>query len=92
VQGRDHESLFHSKLSTKDFHWIAGNPPASLENIKAKTRYRQTDQACSINLSNGKEHEVTFAEPQWAITPGQSVVLYHDHKCLGGAIIEDRYN
>ena len=92
VQGRDHESLFHSKLSTKEFHWIAGNPPASLDNLKAKTRYRQTDQACSINLSKEKEHEITFTEPQWAITPGQSVVLYLDDKCLGGAIIEDRYN
>ncbi|MFK7815340.1 MAG: tRNA 2-thiouridine(34) synthase MnmA [Gammaproteobacteria bacterium] len=91
VQGHNHESLFHSKLRTKEFHWIAGTPPTTLENLKAKTRYRQTDQACSISLFNNKSYEVLFEEPQWAITPGQSVVLYQGDKCLGGAIIEDRY-
>lgn len=92
VQGHDHKSLFHSKLLTKELHWIAGKPPSTLGNIKAKTRYRQTDQACSINPFGNKCYEVTFNEPQWAITPGQSVVLYQGDKCLGGAIIEDRYN
>lgn len=91
VQGHHHESLFHSKLRTKEFHWIAGAPPTKLDNLKAKTRYRQTDQACSIRLFNDKSYEVLFEEPQWAITPGQSVVLYQGDKCLGGAIIEDRY-
>ncbi|MDH3610079.1 MAG: tRNA 2-thiouridine(34) synthase MnmA, partial [Gammaproteobacteria bacterium] len=91
AQGREHDSLYHSKLLTQDFHWIAGKPPSSLDNLKAKTRYRQSDQDCSIDLVNDKSYEVTFAEPQWAITPGQSVVLYQDDKCLGGAIIEKRF-
>ncbi len=91
AQGREHDSLYHSKLLTQDFHWIAGKPPSSLDNLKAKTRYRQSDQDCSIDLVNDKSYEVTFAEPQWAITPGQSIVLYQDDKCLGGAIIEKRF-
>lgn len=91
VQGRDHESLFHSSLVTQDFHWISGHPPASLDNLSAKTRYRQDDQACSIKASTDKSYEITFRQPQWAITPGQSVVLYQEDKCLGGAIIEQRF-
>jgi hypothetical protein len=31
---------------------------------------------------------VDFAEPQWAVTPGQSVVIYESRVCLGGGIIE----
>jgi len=31
---------------------------------------------------------IDFAEPQWAVTPGQSVVVYESRVCLGGGIIE----
>ncbi len=91
VQGHEHESLYHSKIITQGFHWIAGAPPISLSNLSAKIRYRQNDQACSINLISDESYEVSFNEPQWAITPGQSVVLYQGDKCLGGAIIEARH-
>jgi tRNA-specific 2-thiouridylase len=30
---------------------------------------------------------VDFAAPQWAVTPGQSVVLYDGEVCLGGGVI-----
>jgi tRNA-uridine 2-sulfurtransferase len=32
--------------------------------------------------------ELAFAEPQWAVTPGQSVVVYESRVCLGGGIIQ----
>jgi len=91
AQGHEHESLYHSKLVTQDFHWIAGKPPTSLLDLKAKIRYKQSDQACSILSITDKSYEVSFVKPQWAVTPGQSVVLYQDDKCLGGAIIEERF-
>jgi tRNA-specific 2-thiouridylase len=31
--------------------------------------------------------ELTFPQPQWAVTPGQSAVLYDGEVCLGGGII-----
>ena len=30
---------------------------------------------------------ISFAEPQWAVTPGQSVVVYESRVCLGGGVI-----
>ena len=57
----------------------------------AKTRYRQADQACSLSKTNNG-YEVVFVESQRAVTPGQSVVFYQDDICLGGGVIEARYN
>lgn len=92
VQGREHESLLHSKLNTQDFHWINGCEPEKQDNLKAKTRYRQHDQSCKIQKNNDHGYEILFDQPQWAITPGQSVVLYQDNICLGGSIIKQRFN
>ena len=40
--------------------------------------------------SNSGRIEVVFDEPQRAVTPGQSIVLYDGERCLGGAVIETR--
>jgi tRNA-specific 2-thiouridylase len=53
----------------------------------AKTRYRQPDAPCAISRLDREGFEVEFAAPQWAVTPGQSVVVYESKVCLGGGII-----
>ncbi len=90
VQGNEHEALFHSTVTTSDLYWIDGRPPPNLENIKAKIRYRQPDQACMIRPTENAGYKITFTVPQRAVTPGQSVVLYRRDVCLGGGIIEER--
>ncbi len=86
VQGRDHPLLMKSSLRAQDASWIAGRPtPGSMHS--AKTRYRQADSACIVTRSEDEEIAVEFAHPQWAVTPGQSVVLYEGAACLGGAVI-----
>ncbi|MEI7565593.1 MAG: aminomethyltransferase beta-barrel domain-containing protein, partial [Burkholderiaceae bacterium] len=54
--------------------------------LAAKTRYRQVDSACSM-LTTGNKFDLHFTENQWAVTPGQSAVLYAGEVCLGGGII-----
>lgn len=88
AQGRDHPLLYHRRLRASQLYWVAGSPPEDSGQLRAKTRYRQPDQACSLNLSDGGFAEVTFAEPQRALTPGQSVVFYAGDECLGGGIID----
>ncbi|WXT99685.1 MAG: tRNA-specific 2-thiouridylase MnmA [Catillopecten margaritatus gill symbiont] len=88
VQG-DHPLLYHSSLNASAPHWIDNTPDFPLK-CTAKIRYRQASQECTIYLE-GNEIKVDFDQPQRAITPGQSIVFYDDDICLGGAIIENRY-
>ncbi len=86
VQGHDHPLLMKKSLRAADATWISGSSPGTPSSHAAKTRYRQSDAACTLEAANG-EIEVEFDAPQWAVTPGQSVVLYDREVCLGGGII-----
>ena len=55
--------------------------------LAAKTRYRQLDAPCRLTVKTADSFSLSFAEPQWAVTPGQSAVLYDGEVCLGGGII-----
>lgn len=88
AQGNKHDLLFHRRLWASQLHWIGGEPPQPPCHCHAKTRYRQPDQSCTIETLDQRGCEVVFNNSQRAITPGQSVVFYSDHECLGGGIIE----
>jgi len=87
VQGHDHPLLLKNSLEALDASWISGKPPAAPSVHTAKTRYRQADAPCTLSKAADSEIGVEFASPQWAVTPGQSVVLYDREACLGGGII-----
>ena len=88
VQGHDHPALLADALTATDLNWISGTRPHCNWVYGAKTRYRQKDAPCEIERVELQHCEIKFAEPQWAITPGQSVVVYESKVCLGGGIIE----
>ena len=88
VQGRDHPALLSREVQICRMHWIAGEAPPLPLRCRAKIRYRQADQACT--LRSGKHEDVPvlhFERPQWAATPGQYAVLYDRDVCLGGGVI-----
>ncbi|HVK31315.1 MAG TPA: tRNA 2-thiouridine(34) synthase MnmA [Burkholderiaceae bacterium] len=85
VQGHEHAALLSSALVADDVSWVAGSaPPAG--RYAAKTRYRQGDAACALRPVDGG-FALDFESPQWAVTPGQSAVLYDGELCLGGGVI-----
>jgi tRNA-specific 2-thiouridylase len=86
VQGHDHPLLMKKSLRAGDVSWVAGGAPAAAS-YAGKTRYRQADADCTFASLGEDEIEVDFSAPQWAVTPGQSVVLYDREICLGGGII-----
>ena len=87
VQGHDHPLLMKRSLEALEASWIAGAPPAAPSAHTAKTRYRQADAPCTLSRASDSAIRVEFDAPQWAVTPGQSVVLYDAEVCLGGGII-----
>jgi len=88
VQGHDHPALLSERLVATDLNWIGGSAPHRHWVYGAKTRYRQKDAPCAISELTDQCCAIEFAEPQWAVTPGQSVVVYESRVCLGGGIIE----
>ena len=87
VQGHDHPWLLAHGLVFDDTAWVAGAPP-SPGSYTAKTRYRQQDAACTLMTEATPDaFRLRFAAAQWAVTPGQSAVLYDGEVCLGGGII-----
>jgi tRNA-specific 2-thiouridylase len=87
VQGHDHPALLRDRLVAADLNWIAGRDPHTHWVYTAKPRYRTPDQPCEIDRIADGRAEIAFAQPQWAITPGQSAVIYESTVCLGGGII-----
>ncbi len=87
VQGHDHPWLLSESLTAGQVSWIAGNAPTDGP-LHAKTRYRQADVGCAVHTLASGNFTLAFDQPQWAVTPGQSAVLYDGDICLGGGIIE----
>lgn len=82
------EALFRKVLHADDWNWIA---IASLDapiRVKAKTRYRQTEQPATVYPEENGFARVEFDEPQRAITPGQAVVLYDGDLVVGCGTIQ----
>ena len=85
VQGHGHPWLLASALDAGDVSWTAGEAPRE-GRYAAKTRYRQSDAGCTLARSPDG-FRLAFDDPQWAVTPGQSAVLYDGEVCLGGGVI-----
>jgi tRNA-uridine 2-sulfurtransferase len=86
VQGHEHPWLLSSTLVADEASWVAGEAPAPAA-MAAKTRYRQADAGCEIAPGANGVFELQFGQAQWAVTPGQSAVLYDGEVCLGGGMI-----
>jgi tRNA-specific 2-thiouridylase len=90
VQGHDHPWLLSPQLHATDVSWCAGLAPTP-GFYAAKTRYRQTDAPCSLQALSTPDgqpgFELSFSDAQWAVTPGQSAVMYDGEVCLGGGVI-----
>ena len=87
AQGNEHPALFKSTLHTGEMFWVSAEAATTPLRCRAKTRYRQPDQVCTV-YAEDTGFRVEFDQPQRAITPGQSVVFYEGEVCLGGGVIE----
>ena len=88
-QGADHPRLYSNGLIANQLHWVNREVLGTTTKMAVKTRYRQTDIACTVEPIDSDTVRVLFDEPQKAVTPGQSAVFYLGDTCLGGGIIQE---
>ena len=88
VQGHDAPLLYSGSLKMNQLSWTQPEKPAA-GRYTCKTRYRMADAPCELRYLDDDTAELIFAAPQWAVTPGQSAVLYDGDICLGGGIITE---
>jgi tRNA-specific 2-thiouridylase len=77
-----HKGLFKKEFTAKDVHWVGGSPPRFPAKLQAKLRYRAQNIETTLSKVKNKGLKVILANPQRAITPGQSVVFYRDLQSL----------
>ncbi|MBR6027417.1 MAG: tRNA 2-thiouridine(34) synthase MnmA [Neisseriaceae bacterium] len=88
VQGHNHPLLLSQGLLMNNMSYtLPEKTPAG--RYTAKTRYRMEDAPCELIYQENGYAKLIFDNPQWAVTPGQSAVLYDGDCCLGGGIIVD---
>lgn len=90
AQGGEHPWLVSDALRTETPHWLSPEPPHAGAELKVRIRHRQPLQSARLRLVTSDSAWVDFAQPQRAVTPGQSIVFYRDQECLGGAVIAER--
>ena len=94
VQGHDHPWLQYGSLRAEDASWVSGAPPPAGA-LGAKSRYRQADAPAVLSYGDGANvcaFDLQFPDAQWAVTPGQSAVVYDGEVCLGGGVINTAAN
>ncbi len=90
VQGHDNPALFRQEFQVDKINWCRVKPAENTFRCTSKIRYRQSDQACTLHLSEDKRRaRVVFDVTTRAVTPGQSAVFYQGDECLGGGVICD---
>lgn len=81
------EFAFSQKVKVGNVHWIVPPELVTSENIRAKIRYGMPLAKCSFISKSKSSAVLEFAEPQFAVTPGQSAVFYDGETVLGGGVI-----
>lgn len=78
------EEIYSRRVRAVRFNWL-GDPPCKQKiPLMGQIRYRHTPAEGSLKILSHREVIFTFHTPQWAITPGQALVVYHKDRVIGG--------
>lgn len=81
------ESISQATTLASRMQWIGDTPSAPFR-ASARIRYNHEAASATIEPLAGDRVQVCFDEPQWAVTPGQALVIYRDDEVLGGGWID----
>ncbi len=89
VQVGHEEELFSTGAVAADVNLlVSAEELTDSSGLSAKIRYRHEPARAEMRIDEGRRLRVRFDEPQRAITPGQSVVIYRGDEVLGGGVID----
>ena len=83
----DRAGVFSGGCRVVDLRWIAGVPPDAGRDLTVRLRYRHAGVATRLAALREGAADLRFADPQFAVTPGQMAVLYGGDEVLGGGWI-----
>ena len=84
------QALYSREVWAEAFNWVSLDPIAAPLRVTGKTRYSQGEAAATLYPPDSRGMvRAVFDEPQRAVTPGQSVVLYLGDAVVGGGIIAE---
>ena len=84
----DNDALFTDCLTSADFNWVSIPPQSKPLKAKARIRYQHNEQPATLLPERDGGVLIRFDEPQRAITPGQTVVVYDGDIVIGGGTID----
>jgi len=82
------EDLSRQTCTVHDLNWLTGTLPETMEQVDIKYRYASPAVSGRVRQHTADMFSIEFAEPQQALSPGQSLVLYQGDRVLGGGIIQ----
>ena len=82
-------ALYSDTLIAEELNWISVAKLEQPMRVKAKTRYRQTEQWATVYPQGQDAVRLVFDEPQRAMTVGQAVVMYDGDVVVGGGTIAE---
>jgi len=89
VEGKEHPLLYSTGCILEDIVWIA--PVRDfIKSYMVQIRYQQPPQDAFITRDKKAGLQVTFLNPQWAVTPGQLCAIYEKDQCIASGIIRQR--
>ena len=82
------EDLSKQTCTVQDVNWLADALPETLDHVAIKYRYASPAVSGRVQQQTAGTLSIEFQEPQHALSPGQSLVLYQGDRVLGGGIIQ----
>ena len=83
----DDADLYHRRCRIANVNWFTP-PPTDDRAVSVQIRYLHAAAPAHVNIESDGTACICFNDPQRAITPGQSAVIYDRDQVLGGGIIE----